>query len=125
MWGQRALTRLAATRRATLSYKRRGEDSRLAPQTALPRLRGHATGLVTNLTASPRHAHVLSFHRSAACAGPGPRCALGAAFGFRPARVPRRAGRDHPARPRRGQLPGVDVDRRRQVAVLSIAGAAA
>src|SRR6266850_2412280 len=41
------------------------------------------------------------------------RCAVGAEFGIRPARLPRRAGGNRSACHRRRQLPSADVDRRR------------
>ncbi|MFK4528089.1 hypothetical protein ABIF90_006070 [Bradyrhizobium japonicum] len=104
-----------------------GERGRVLPaiQTVLPCPRGHATGLVTNPTALHRRTHVRSLHRPAACAGQRPRRAVGAAFGVRPAGVPWCTGRDHPARHGWRQLPGLDADRRRQVAVLSTAVTAA
>ena len=51
-----------------------------------------------------------------------PRRAFRPELRVRPARLSRRAGRDRPACHERRQLPGADADRRRQVAVLSIAG---
>ena len=58
---------------------------------------------------------------SEAAPTPPARRAFGAEFRVRPARLSRRAGGDRPPCRRRRQLPGADADRRRQVAVLSIA----
>ena len=54
-----------------------------------------------------------------------PRRAVRAELRVRPAGLSRRAGGDRPARHGRRQLPGADADRRRQVAVLSVAVTAA